>query len=57
MKVTSFLTKDFSLRLFSQLTFEITTTAAAALPTTACASIGAQVVTTMHWNERYIAFG
>jgi hypothetical protein len=54
MKVTSFLTKDFSLLLFSQLTFQITTTIAAAaattailstttaIPTTACASIGAQ---------------
>jgi hypothetical protein len=63
MKATSFLSKDFSLLLFLQLTFKITTTIAAAaattailsittaLKTTACASIGAQVATKTHWNE------
>jgi hypothetical protein len=56
MKDILLLAEDLSLLLFSQLTFEITTTAAAALSTTAFASIGAQAAKTTHWNESFIAF-
>jgi hypothetical protein len=60
------LIEDLYPLLLSQLTFKLTTAAAAAttatfpttaaLLTTACASIGAQTAKTAHWKESYIVF-